>query len=76
MQRAEKKDDTRVEFLQTGVDIYNGYKISKDGLSREEDVEVMKGFNDEDKGRNVGWRVFKRVFGGGEKDNGSDKPEQ
>jgi hypothetical protein len=75
MQRAEKKDDTRVEFLQIGVDIYNGYKISKDGLSREEDVEVMKGFNDEDKGRNVGWRIMKKVFGGAEKDNGIDKPE-
>jgi hypothetical protein len=76
MPKIEQKESTRIEFLQTGVDIYNGYKISKDGLSREEDVEVMKGFNEDDKGRNVGWRVFKKVFGGAEKDNGSDKPEQ
>jgi hypothetical protein len=75
MPKEEKPDDTKIEFLQIGVDIYNGYKISKDGLSREEDVEVMKGVNEEEQGRNVGWKVFRRVFGGAEKDNGADEPK-
>jgi hypothetical protein len=72
MPKDDKPEDNRVGFLQVGVDIYNGYKISKDGLSREEDVEVMKGFNDEDKTRNVGWKIWKKAFGGKE-DNG-DQP--
>jgi len=75
MPKEEKPDDTRIEFLQIGVDIYNGYKISKDGLSREEDVEVMKGVSDEEQGRNVGWKVFRRVFGGAEKNDGAEEPK-
>jgi len=75
MSKDEKQDDNKVQFLQVGVDIYNGYKISKDGLSREEDVEVMKGVNDEEQGRNVGWKVFRRVFGGAEKNDGADEPK-
>jgi len=75
MSKDEKPKANTIGFLQDAVDIYNGYKISKDGLSREEDVEVMKGFNEEDKGRDVGWRVFKRVFGAKEKEDGSEKPE-
>ena len=75
MPKDEKPEDTKVGFLQVGVDIYNGYKISKDGLSREEDVEVMKGVNDEEQGRNVGWKVFRRVFGGADKTDGAEKPE-
>jgi hypothetical protein len=75
MPKDDKPDDTKIAFLQVAVDVYNGYKISKDGLSREEDVEVMKGVNDEEQGRNVGWKVFRRVFGGAEKDNGSDEPK-
>jgi len=50
MPKDEKIEDNKIGFLQTGVDIYNGYKISKDGLSREEDVEVMKGMYEEQKG--------------------------
>ena len=76
MPQEEKADPNAIGFLRTGVVIYNGYKISKDGLSREEDVEVMKGFNDEDRGRNVGWRVFKKVFGGKGREDGSGGPEQ
>jgi len=72
MAKDDKPDDNKVQFLQVGVDIYNGYKISKDGLSREEDVEVMKGMNAEEQGRNVGWKIWKKAFGGKE-DNG-DKP--
>lgn len=75
MPNDEKPDPNKIEFLQIGVDIYNGYKISKDGLSREEDVEVMKGVNDEEQGRNVGYKVFRRVFGGAEKNDGADEPK-
>ena len=75
MPKDDKAGDSKIEFLQIAVDIYNGYKISKDGLSREEDVEVMKGVNDEEQGRNVGWKVFRRVFGGAEKDNGAEEPK-
>ncbi len=76
MAKGKEEEDNKVDFLQVGVDIYNGYKISKDGLSREEDVDVMKGVTEEERGRNVGWRVFRKVFGGGEKENESEKPEQ
>jgi len=63
-----------ISFYKEGVEIYENLKISKDGLSREEDVELGKGMYDEGKGRDVGWRVFKRVFGK-EEDDGSAKPE-
>ena len=75
MPKDEKAEDNKIGFLQVGVDIYNGYKISKDGLSREEDVDVMKGVNDEEQGRNVGWKVFRRVFGGAEKNDGAEEPK-
>jgi hypothetical protein len=39
-----------VPFYKTGAKIYMGLKISKDGLSREEDVEVLKGMYEEQKG--------------------------
>ena len=57
-----------VDFYQTGVDIYQGLKISKDGLARQEDVDVMKGFKDDDLGRDIGSKVFKKIFGEAEKD--------
>ena len=72
MLKDDNPQDNKIGFLQVAVDVYNGYKISKDGLSREEDVEVMKGVNDEEQGRNVGWKIWKKAFGGKE-DNG-DKP--
>lgn len=60
-----------VDFYQDGADIYQGLKISKDGLSREEDVEVMKGVLEEELGKDIGQRIFKRVYGSKEdKDNG------
>jgi len=62
MPKDEIPDDTKIEFLQIGVDIYNGYKISKDGLSREEDVEVMKGINDEEMGFNTGLPLVSRAI--------------
>jgi len=75
MANHDKVEDNKIAFLQIAVDVYNGYKISKDGLSREEDVEVMKGVNDEEQGRNVGWKVFRRVFGGAEKNDGAEEPK-
>lgn len=63
-----------VPFYGQGVEIYMSLKISKDGLSREEDVDLGKGMYDDDKRRDVGWKVFKRVFGGAD-DNGSGKPQ-
>jgi len=75
MPKDDKQEDNKIGFLQVAVDVYNGYKISKDGLSREEDVEVMKGVSDEEQGRNVGWKVFRRVFGGADKIDGAEKPE-
>lgn len=39
-----------VSFYKTGANIYEGFKISKDGLSREEDVEVLKGMYEPEKG--------------------------
>ena len=75
MPKDDKQEDNKIGFLQVAVDVYNGYKISKDGLSREEDVEVMKGVNDEEQGRNVGWKVFRRVFGGDDKNDGAEEPK-
>lgn len=63
-----------VDFYGEGVEIYLSLKISKDGLSREEDVELGKGMYDEEKGRDVGWKVLKKVFGGAD-DSGSGKPQ-
>lgn len=53
----EKPDPTKIQFLQDAVDIYDGYKISKDGESRKEDVDVMKGIRDEEGGFNTGLRL-------------------
>jgi len=64
-----------VSFYEQGVEIYMSMKISKDGLSREEDVELGKGMYDEGKGRDVGWKVFRRVFGGDDKNDGAERPE-
>lgn len=45
-----KKDaNSFVPFYKTGADIHMSLKLSKDGLSREEDVEVLKGMYDQDK---------------------------
>jgi len=55
--------NTFVPFYETGAQIYMSLKLSKDGLSREEDSEVLKGMYDDEKGRNVGWKIRQRVFG-------------
>lgn len=38
-----------IPFMAVGVEIYLGLKISKDGDSRKEDVDVLKGFYDENR---------------------------
>lgn len=73
--RQSKEEKVAVPFYADGVAIYLSLKVSKDRGSRKEDVEVLKAPADEERGRNVGWRVFKRVFGGKESDDGSGKPE-
>ena len=58
-----------VDFYGQGVEIYESLKISKDGLSREEDVELGKGmYADESKKRNIGYKIWKEAFGGDDKD--------
>jgi hypothetical protein len=69
------KDEKRsfVPFYEEGVQIYMSLKVSKDGLSREEDTDVLKSMYDELGNRRSGWRVLKRVFDG-EKDDGGQQP--
>ena len=63
MPKDDKAGDSKIEFLQIAVDIYNGYKISKDGLSREEDVEVMKGIDEERKNYSAGAKLREAILG-------------
>jgi hypothetical protein len=63
-----------IPFYLSGAKTYMQLNISKDGLSRTEDVELGKGMNNEEKGRDVGWKVLKKVFGGAD-DSGSGKPQ-
>jgi len=51
-----------VPFYKAGANIYMGLKISKDGLSREEDVEVLKGMYDELKNYNSGFKLLKEAM--------------
>lgn len=60
-----------VPFYETGSQIYMSLKLSKDGLSREEDEAVLKGMYDDEKVRNIGWKVRKKVFGRKD-ENGED----
>lgn len=67
---ADKKNEERdsfVPFYRQGAHIYMSLKISKDGLSREEDVDVLRGMYEEFKGRDAGWKVFEEVYGGKKK---------
>ena len=62
MTKDDKPDPNKIEFLRTAVTIYNGYKISKDGLSREEDVEVMKGIAQEEGAFKTGFKLLKNAI--------------
>jgi len=46
-----------VPFYQVGAEIHEGLKISKDGLVREEDVEVLKGMYSSERSFNTGIRL-------------------
>ncbi len=60
------------DFYKLGVDIYEGLNISKDGLSREEDVAVMHSTLDDEMGRDIGAKIFKAVYGKeSDRDDGS-----
>jgi len=63
--------NTFVPFYEDAAQIYMSLKLSKDGLSRVEDTDVLKGMYDEEKMKNVGLKVRKRVFGRKD-DNGDD----
>lgn len=54
-----------VKFYGTGADIYESLKLSKDGKERDEYTRILERKTDGDQGKDVGWRVLKRVFGGG-----------
>ena len=58
-----EKAKTFVPFYESGAQIYMSLKLSKDGLSRVEDTDVLKGMYDDEKARNVGWKVRQKVFG-------------
>ena len=75
---ANKKDNpgepsSFVPFYEKGAQIYMGLKLSKDGLSRVEDTDVLKGMYDENGNiRNVGWKVRRKVFGGNDDGSGAE----
>ena len=64
--------DSFVPFYENSAQIYMSLKLSKDGLSRTEDTEVLKGMYDENANvQNVGWKIRRRVFGGKGNDDDS-----
>ena len=50
MPKEEEKDRSFVSFYRKGATIHMSLKISKDGDSRKEDTEVLKGMYDEQRG--------------------------
>lgn len=46
-----------IKFYQTGIDIYGGLKISKDGLGREEAVLGMRSMNEPNKVYQSGFQI-------------------
>ena len=60
-----------VPFYEDSAQIYMSLKLSKDGLSRVEDTDVLRGMYDEEKVKNVGLKVRRRVFGRKD-ENGDD----
>lgn len=60
--KIEEEARSFVPFYESGAQIYMSLKESKDGLSREEDVEVLKGMYGDEKIRNIGYKVRQRVF--------------
>ena len=70
-----RRDDAFVPFYEDGAQIYMSLKLSKDGLSRVEETDVLKGMYEENGNvRNVGWKIRRKVFGG--KDSNEPDPQQ
>ncbi len=46
-----------VDFYKHAAQIYMGLKISKDGLSRQEDVEAIKGLSEQQRRFNTGLQI-------------------
>ena len=63
-----KKDETAqptnpfVPFYEEGIQIYMSLKLSKDGLSREEDVEVLKGMYEQSKPFGTGLSIVSEAI--------------
>jgi hypothetical protein len=54
----EKASKSFVPFYECGAQIYMSLKLSKDGLSREEDADVLKGMYDLGaKDKNIGAKL-------------------
>lgn len=75
-QRYPREEEVAVPFYAIGTGIYLSLKLCKDRGSRKEDVEVLKGMYDEQQKRNVGWKIWKKAFGGEETNGGDDTPPQ
>jgi hypothetical protein len=57
------KENTFVPFYETGAQIYMSLKLSKDGLSREEDTEVLKGMYDQNlKEKRIGMKLKQHIL--------------
>lgn len=57
-----KREDAFVPFYEDGAQIYMSLKLSKDGLSRVEDTDVLKGMYGEMlKEKNIGAKLKKHL---------------
>ena len=73
--QSEQKEPSFVPFYEESAQIYMSLKLSKDGLSREEDTDVLKGMYDQDGNvQNVGWKVRRKIFGGNESNEPGSPP--
>ena len=50
-----------VPFFRNGANTYMSLKVSKDGDERKEDVEVLKGMYDENRGFNTGFPLIQAL---------------
>lgn len=57
----DEKKKSFVPFYGVAAKIHMGLKISKDGLSREEDTTVLKGMYDEMRGFNTGFPLIEAL---------------
>lgn len=74
MTKPKQEEGSFVPFLEVGAITHMSLKNSMDGKEKDEVVAALQGMYDEEKGRNVGWRIMKKVYG--DKENGVENPEQ